>query len=170
MRIARLSLLVVFAVVLQTTVFTELRLWGGGVWLGLLLVIAVAFTAGSNVGAIFGFVCGLIFDLFLTGTPLGLSALAYALTGYGIGLFEGSMLRSGPLVTPIFAAGGTAFGILVFITGSAILGDSGVLGARSIGVLLVSVLANAAVAPLVFPAVTWAMSDGERIRPGWKAS
>jgi rod shape-determining protein MreD len=167
-RLARLSLLVVVAVVLQTTIFSELRIWGGGLLLGLLLTIAVAFVCGSDVGAIFGFVCGVIFDLFLTGTPLGLSALSYSLVGYAMGFFEGSMLRSGPLVTPIFAAGGTVFGLLVFITGAAILGDGAVLSIRTVGVVVISATANALVAPLVFAAVTWATSDGERVRVGWK--
>lgn len=169
-RLARLALLVVVAVILQTTIFSELRLWGGGVLLGLLLTIAVAFICGSNTGAVFGFICGFIFDLFLTGTPLGLSALSYSLTGYVIGFFEGSMLRSSVLVTPIFAAGGTIFGTLVFVTGGAILGNDAVLHLRTLGVVLVSATANALLAPLVFAAVSWATQDaGDRVRAGWKA-
>ena len=43
--------------------------------------LAVAYEDGPETGAIFGFADGARMDLFLT-TPLGLSALSYALTGY----------------------------------------------------------------------------------------
>jgi rod shape-determining protein MreD len=170
LRVMRLALLVLIAVVLQTTVFSELRLWGGGILLGLLLTIAVAFICGSNTGAIFGFICGVVFDLFLTNTPVGLSALSYSLTGYVMGYFEGSMLRSSLLVTPIFAAGGSAFGMLVFVTGGAILGVDAVVDIRTLGVVFVTATVNSLAAPLVFAAVGWAAREPEdRVRVGWKA-
>ena len=61
------------------------------------------------------------------------------------------------------------FGLLVFVTGGAILGDSAMLSFRTVGVVIISATANALVAPLVFAAVTWATNDGERVRVGWKA-
>lgn len=169
LQIARWSLIIVVALVLQTTVFSELRIWGAGVMLGLVLTIAVAFSAGSNAGAIFGFVLGLLFDLFLTGTPLGLSALSYTVAGYAIGSFERSMLRQGPFVAPIIAAAGTAIGMLVFVSVGALLGSEAFLQLRTVGVVIVTVTANAVVAPLVFPVVQWAMGERERIPAGWKA-
>lgn len=166
---ARWSLIIVVALVLQTTVFTELRIWGGGVMIGLVVTIAVAFSAGSNAGAIFGFVLGLLFDLFLTGTPLGLSALSFTVAGYAIGSFERSLLRQGPFVAPIITAAGTTIGLLVFIMVGALLGNQAFLELRTLGVVVVTIAANAAISPLVFPAVQWAMGERERVSAGWKA-
>ena len=83
-RYLRLALVVITAVVLQTTLFTHLRIDGVAPDVGLVCVLAVAYEDGPDTGAWFGFVMGLSIDLFLT-TPLGLSALAYALTGYAVG-------------------------------------------------------------------------------------
>ncbi|MFZ4515070.1 MAG: rod shape-determining protein MreD [Acidimicrobiia bacterium] len=171
--LARWSLVVVVALVLQTTVFAELRLWGGGVVLGLVLTTAVAFSLGSNAGAVFGFIAGLLFDLFLTGTPLGLSALSYTVAGYALGSFERSMLRQGPLVAPVIAGAGSLIALTVFVGVGALLGDAAVLSLRTLGVIVVTVLANGAVAPFVFPIAQWAMGERERSRDrvpsGWNA-
>ena len=69
----RLGLVIVVCVVLQTTLFTHLRIDGVGPDVGLVAVLAVAYEDGADTGAIFGFIMGLAIDLFLT-TPLGLSA------------------------------------------------------------------------------------------------
>ena len=73
--------------VLQTTLFTHLRIDGVAPDVGLVAVLAVAYEDGADTGAIFGFVMGLAIDLFLT-TPLGLSALSFAITGYAVGVFQ----------------------------------------------------------------------------------
>ena len=64
----RLGLLVVAAVVLQTTVFSAgLRVFGVGPDLGLVLTVAVAFSLGPERGAVFGFVAGLDWEAVVEG-------------------------------------------------------------------------------------------------------
>ena len=94
-RYLRLALVVITAVVLQTTLFTHLRIDGVVPDVGLVCVLAVAYEDGPDMGAWFGFVMGLSIDLFLT-TPLGLSALSFALTGYAVGVFQSGMVRTTP--------------------------------------------------------------------------
>ena len=100
----RLALLILAVVVLQTTVFSAgLRVSGVMPDLGLVLTVAVAFYLGPDRGAVFGFVAGLAVDLFLS-TPLGLSALSFAVVGYAVGVVQGggatapspSALRASP--------------------------------------------------------------------------
>ena len=91
----RLGFVVVICVVLQTTLFTHLRIDGVAPEVGLVAVLAVAYYDGAESGAWFGFVMGLSIDLFLT-TPLGLSALSYAITAYGVGVFQAGMVRRPP--------------------------------------------------------------------------
>lgn len=69
----------------QLAVVSDLPAWGAVGDLMLLLAIASAsVTADANRGAVAGFAIGMAYDLML-GTPLGLSALVYALVGYGVG-------------------------------------------------------------------------------------
>ena len=96
----RLGFVVVICVVLQTTLFTHLRIDGVAPDVGLVAVLAVAYYDGAESGAWFGFVMGLAIDLFLT-TPLGLSALSYAITAYGVGVFQAGMVRKPPAIAPV---------------------------------------------------------------------
>ena len=72
-RIARLGLLLVLLVVLQTSVFPHLRIAGVVPDLGLVVAVALAVRYGPELGASFGFAAGLASDLFLQ-TPLGVWA------------------------------------------------------------------------------------------------
>ncbi|MBP3728832.1 MAG: rod shape-determining protein MreD [Lachnospiraceae bacterium] len=51
----------------------------------LILVFSIGFMRGSFEGMLIGFVCGLLTDLFF-GSTIGLSALIFAVLGYGIGM------------------------------------------------------------------------------------
>ena len=146
----RLALLVLSAVVLQTTLFTSLRIDHVAPDLGLVAVLAVAYEDGADTGAIFGFVTGLAIDLFLT-TPLGLSALAYALTGFAVGVFQGGMVRTMPAIAPVLGGVGGLFGGLVFILVGGVTGQSGFLSFDSLRIVVIAALYDALIAPLVFP-------------------
>ena len=76
--------------------FTHLRILGVVPDLGLVLAVAIAYRSGPEAGALTGFAAGLCYDLFLE-TPLGLSALSYALTAYAVGLLQAACcgLRAG---------------------------------------------------------------------------
>ena len=73
--------------------FPHLRIFGVVPDLGLVLAVAVAYRSRPEAGALVGFVAGLGYDLFLE-TPLGLSALSYALDRVRVGVLAGGMLRS----------------------------------------------------------------------------
>ena len=111
----RLALVILVAVVLQTTVFTHLRIDGVAPDVGLVCVLAVAYEEGPNTGAMFGFCMGLAMDLFLT-TPLGLTAMTYAITGFAVGVFQAGIVRSSPWIAPILGGVGGLFGGLLFIS------------------------------------------------------
>jgi rod shape-determining protein MreD len=115
-------------------------------------VVAVAYEDGADSGAIFGFIMGLAIDLFLT-TPLGLSALSFAVTGYAVGVFQAGVVRTTPWLAPILGGIGGMFGGLVFITAGALVGQSGFLSFESLRVVAISALFDAVIAPLVFPIV-----------------
>jgi len=148
----RLGFVVLVAVVLQTTLFTHLRVDGAVPDLGLVAVLAVAYECGPERGVVFGFLCGLGMDLFLT-TPLGLSALAWAITGYAVGVFQSSIVRTTPWLAPLLGGVGGLFGGLVFLTVGGAVGEAGLLSFSGVRTVLIAAAYDALVAPLVFPLV-----------------
>ena len=148
----RLGFVVVICVVLQTTLFTHLRIDGVAPEVGLVAVLAVAYYDGAESGAWFGFVMGLSIDLFLT-TPLGLSALSYAITAYGVGVFQAGMVRRPPAIAPLLGGIGGFFGGLVFLSIGAVVGESGFLSFSSLRAVLIAAVYDALIAPIVFPLV-----------------
>jgi len=154
----RLVLLVVTLVVLQTTVFTHLRIFGAVPDLCLVATVAIAYEEGPQTGAVFGFASGLVADLFLA-SPAGLSALANACTGYGIGVFQGGFVRESRVLPVLLGAIGGLVGGTIFVVVGGIAGQAGYLSLTSVRIIIVAAIYDAAVAPLVFPFVRWANHD-----------
>ena len=148
----RLGFVVLACVVLQTTLFTHLRIDGVAPRRAGVRCSPVAYEDGPDTGALFGFVMGLAIDLFLT-TPLGLSALSYAVTGYAVGVFQAGVVRTTPWLAPILGGIGGLFGGLVFLTAGAVVGQSGFLSFESLKIVVISAMFDAVIAPLVFPIV-----------------
>jgi rod shape-determining protein MreD len=142
--------------VLQTTVFSAgLRVFGVMPDLGLVLTVAVAYYVGPHRGAVFGFVSGLAVDLFLS-TPLGLSALSFAVVGYAVGVVQGGLVPPSRWVAPIMGAlGGLAGGVL-FVGIGAIAGEDQLLALSSMRIILIAGVYDALVAFAVFPIARWA--------------
>lgn len=148
----RLGFVVLACVLLQTTLFTHLRIDDVAPQVGLVAVLAVAYEDGADSGAIFGFVMGLAIDLFLT-TPLGLSALSFAVTGYAVGVFQAGVVRTTPWLAPFLGGIGGLFGGLVFLAAGALVGQPGFLSFESLKIVMISAAFDAVIAPLVFPIV-----------------
>lgn len=162
----RLGLLILAVVVLQTTVFSAgLRVFGVMPDLGLVLTVAVAFSVGPERGAVLGFVTGLAVDLFLS-TPLGVSALSFALVGYGAGIVKGGLLRPSRWTAPTMGAlAGLAGGVL-FVGISAVAGREELLSLTSGRVIVIASVYDALLAFTVFPIARWATEARRGEVPG----
>ena len=142
---------VLTALLLQTTVITQLPLPGAAPDLVLVLVVAYALAEGPLSGLSTGFIAGLLADASAD-HELGRLALVYAVVGYLTGLVEDDTERS--TVLPFLAVGlGAVTGVLVFAAEGALLGDPRVtIGA--IGRSLVSsVPYDVVLTPFVVPVV-----------------
>lgn len=166
LRRVRLVLVVVTLVVLETTVFTHLRVFSAAPMLCLVATSAMAFEEGPQSGAAFGFASGLFLDLFLA-SPLGLSALAGAVAGYVLGVFQGGFVRDTRTIAPILGLASTLLGGAIFLVVGGIVGEAGYLTLTSGRIVIVSALYGALVSFLVFPFVHWANHDPDRARP-WR--
>ncbi len=84
-RLVAIGGVVLVAVALQSTVLARLTLLGVIPQLVLIVVVSLAFLDGSRVGLVAGFAGGLLQDLLLPQSIVGLTALVYTLVGYGVG-------------------------------------------------------------------------------------
>jgi rod shape-determining protein MreD len=155
----KLALLVITTVVLQTTLFPDLRWFGVAPDLCLVGTIAVAFRVGPENGAIYGFASGLAIDLFLQ-TPLGLSALTFAVVGFGVGILQTGLTRTPRFIAPIVGGLGGLAGGAIFVGLAALAGEDQVLATRTIWVLLLAALYDALLAIPMFPIARWAARGG----------
>ena len=154
----RLVLVVISLVVLQTKVFTHLRVFGAVPDLTLVATIAMAYEEGPKSGALFGFAAGLATDLFLS-TPLGLSALAFALTGYGVGLFQSGLIRESRWIASVRGGVGGLVGNIIFVVVGGIAGHDELFALHNIQIIILASLYDALVAIAVFPFVRWAVRE-----------
>ena len=159
-RWVRAALVVLFALVLHTAVFPQLRIAEVRPDLMLLLAVLGGLTAGPQVGAVFGFACGLAVDLLLQ-TPIGLSALTFSLIGYGVGTFQGVLLRSAMWLTPAVAAAGSAIGVLAFAVLGAVLGQAHLISPTVLTVMALVAVLNALLSLPTARAVAWALRPDE---------
>lgn len=85
--------LVFVAALLQVTLVSSIDVAGGTADVLLLVVLAVALLRGAIAGTVAGFGGGLLVDV-LTLDTLGVSALLYALLGYGAGRYGETTVRA----------------------------------------------------------------------------
>jgi rod shape-determining protein MreD len=166
MRVWRLAIVIVLFTIMQVTVFTHLRIFGVVPDLGLVLAVAVAYRAGPEAGAFTGFASGLLYDLFLE-TPLALSALSYALTGYVIGLVVAGMMRAPRWIAPVLGAAGGLLGGLCFIGIGGLVGVPGMWTGHALFVVLVSAAYDAVLAPFVFALVRRISREDTTVTSTW---
>ena len=147
-----LALLAITTVVVQVSFMPHLRLFGGVPDLGLVLAIAVAYYDDAETAAIVGFVTGLGFDLFL-GTPVGASALAYAVTGYLTGVVQAGLIRSTRWLPSALGGLGGLVGGLIFVGIAILAGTDSLIRAGTMRVVASAAVYDAIAAMIVFPLV-----------------
>lgn len=144
-----LGALIVTSVVLQVAVFPEVRLLGVVPDLGAVLAVCVAYHSGSDSAALVGFFAGLGVDLFME-TPLGLWALAYALTGWAVGPIQGGFIRTPRAVPLLLGAFAGVVSNVLFVVLGVISGVAGLVAWDTLGIIARSTLYDTLLAPFVF--------------------
>src|SRR5215208_49274 len=137
MRWIRYFLLILTLLVLQTTVFPSLRVFGAAPDLLLVATIAVGYERGPENGAVFGFVAGLAIDCFLA-SPFGVSALSFALVGYAVGVFQSGLLRSSRWIAPILGGIGGLIGGALWVVIAALAGQDDLFTLHSVRIVVVA--------------------------------
>ena len=105
-KILLLIILPFLSIFLQSTLFAFYNINNVVPDLVLLFVILYALFYGKNKGAVYGFFCGLLEDLYV-GRFIGINALAKALTAYLIGMLQQVFFKESALVGVISVLLGT---------------------------------------------------------------
>lgn len=134
----------------QLAFFPHVRLFGVVPDVMVVAVAAVAVREGPEAGAVFGFVAGVLIDLFLE-VPVGLSALAYSVVGYGVGLLQTGVLRSAWWLSPAIAGSASLVGGLIFVLTALILGQEHLFATRTFVILPTRALYDAVLSLAIFP-------------------
>lgn len=157
----RIAVLLAVGVIIQTTFGSDLRIGGVAPDFLLLLAIAGGLSTGPAAGAIIGFGAGLLADLSLTTTPLGLSALAWCLVGFAVGWARSNILPHGRPVEPLIGFAATLGGVAVFLAVGDVAGQGTILALGPHWLLRVALIEAAWNAVLIIPAA-WLMRRAAR--------
>lgn len=161
----RLGALLLVAILLQTTLVPDLRVLGVCADLMLLCAVVAALAGGPELGGTVGFAAGLLTDLFLVTTPLGLSALVYSVIGYSVGSIRRTMLQEGWLLAPATTLVASSAGVVAFVLVGVMVGQSQLTRIGPVGIvktaLLVGVM-NAVIAAPVYRVFAWAAAGTRR--------
>jgi rod shape-determining protein MreD len=145
---SRITAVALIALLMQQTLMVDFRISGATGDLLVLVAVCAGFTGGQQVGAISGFICGVLVDLTLQ-TPFAMSALVYAVVAYTVGALQASVLRANWWLAPVTvgAASAASTGLLAIML--LLLGRSPDLDGQVLVNMAVVGVLNAVLAPAV---------------------
>ncbi len=141
---------IVTALLLQSTVFAQMKLFGVRPELLYLVTILVAILEGPGEGMVVGFAGGLAQD-FLLNQPKGLTALTLTLLGYGVGLLRQYIVSPSPLLPTLLVAVGTAAGVVFYEIVGFLLGQVNQPLTFSLRVPALTGVYGAVLTPIIYP-------------------
>lgn len=124
LRTLTIMALLVLAAALQTAVLPVVSVGGFRPDLLLLLVIAFAVLDGPEAGVRIGFVAGLLTDLLLATSAIGVGALTMAVVGYAVGTARPYLAPNSSTAPLLLCFAGSVVGSLLLGTLSSVLGDA----------------------------------------------
>lgn len=152
----RLVLVMLVALVLHQSLFVTLRVGDAHPQVMLLVAVVGGLLAGAERGALIGFTAGLVADLFVQ-TPLGLSALTFALVGFVVGSLQSGIVHSAWWIAPLTALGASFAGVILYGLLGAIIGQAHFVSPRLVGIAAGVGAMNAVLALPVVRAMSWAL-------------
>jgi rod shape-determining protein MreD len=153
-------------VTMQAALGQRLVVAGASADLVLLLAVAAGIVGGPEEGALVGFIAGLMWDLAVVQTPLGLSSLTFAAAGFGVGNLQGSVLGA-TWWTPMVSAGvASGAAVSLYAAVGVLLGNTEWVGTHTLAVVLVVTLVNGLLSPLAIAVMHWVEGGGLPSLPG----
>lgn len=144
------ALIILTALLLQSTVFTQVRLLGARPELMYLITIAFSILEGPREGMIVGFAGGMAQD-FMLNQPKGITALTLTLLGYSMGLARQYIVSPSPFLPVTLVGIGTFCGVVFYQIVAFLFGQIDLGIGYLLKVALLSAVYCAVLTPLVFP-------------------
>ena len=144
------------ALLLQLTIFVEVRVVGVAPELPALVAILAGLLAGAHTGSMVAFGAGLMWDVYLP-TPLGLAAVSFALVAFGLGAITEDLFHDTRTQTGLLVFAGTAASVTAYAVLGEVVGQRGLVSDDLLVIVLVSSALNAVLSLAVAPAMRWAL-------------
>ncbi len=141
--------LVVFSILVQSTIFNRVTLFGASPDLVLILTVLFGFLRGSRLGAWVGFGGGILQDI-LSGQFIGANALTKMAVGYLAGLMEGKFFSDNPVTPMLLLFVGTIGNEILFWLILASFGRSIPLYVAALRLIFPVAVLNSVLAPFIF--------------------
>jgi rod shape-determining protein MreD len=140
---------------LQTTILNELRPFDVCLQSMLLLSVAAGLAKGSEIGAIVGFMMGLMYDMELT-TPLGVTAVVFAAAGYLAGIADVFVHESTWWSRTLIGTAASMAGMVMMPVALSMVGVEGALTSRVYVIVIVVGVFNAVLSEVAVKICRWA--------------
>ncbi len=154
--VTRTLLLGLVVLSFQTTLFNTLRPFDVVLQVMLLFACVSGVAAGSESGAVAGFIFGLMYDMVLT-APLGLSAVVFGFAGYMAGGVNAFVHEARWWVKIIAVALSSFVAVLLYPAASLVVGVDGLLGSRIVTIAVTCSAFNALCAVPAVRIAKWAL-------------
>ena len=141
---------IVTCLLLQSTVFSQIKFLGVRPELLYIVTICLAILEGPGEGAVVGFAGGMAQD-FLLDQPKGITALTLTLLGYTVGLARQYIVSPSPILPTALVGVGTFAGVIFYETVSFLLGQLDDSLMYLLRVAFLTAVYSAVLTPLVFP-------------------
>jgi rod shape-determining protein MreD len=157
-----IAVLIVTGLLLQSTVFSQIKLLGVVPELMYLITIVVAVLEGPRDGALVGFIAGMAQDFLIPG-PKGVTALTLTLLGYTMGLARDYVASPSPLLPTMLVAAGTAAGIAFHEVATFLVGQTNPGFTQDLKISIFAGVYGGVLTPVFYPLLRRAL---ERSRSG----
>lgn len=148
-RVGVLTLVLVTAAILQTSLLPFLSVSGFRPDLLLLLTIAIALRDGLLAGLRVGFAAGVLADLLLNESPVGLTALIFVGVAYAVGVARPFLAPDSWTAPVILSVMGTLVGVAGYGLLAAVLAEDPI----AVGLIVQASVVSAVYALLLAPVV-----------------
>lgn len=159
--VLRWTTVVLIGFVLQIGVLVDLQPFGVHADAMLLLAICAGLAGGPARGAVVGFAAGLLADVMLPGA-LGISALAYAAVGFGVGMVREAVISTSRIFAVLVTALASAVGVVLYALLAQLLGQRSLTDPRLLRIVGIVAVLNAVLCVPALAVSRWAEGDGVR--------
>jgi len=156
MTFLKIGAVLVVAVVVQLTMFVDVRVADVAPELLALIAVLAGFLAGPERGSTIAFGAGLLWDVWLP-TPLGLAAMAFAIVAFGVGSIEAGLFHDSRLQVSALVFLGTFAAVCGYALLGEVVGQRGLVDLELLRVGLIAGVLNAALAPFMLRPMAWAL-------------